>query len=192
MRCAEVVANVRGDEHPERTRSGQCLAVSWRWHAHIFQGWYELHCIRRAPWRPPAPSADTAAPLHPASPANTLKTLRISPFAAPRRPVGRFFPTVAFLARRLHLAGCGVRVVTSFALTLRPSPGVGAYRRPPVWRAVVRPARYFFMGCKRLRRLQRARLERLRPRRRFFDGPKLPAAISAAWFLAAKHLPVDW
>jgi hypothetical protein len=35
--------------------------------------------------------------------------------------------------------------IPSFALT--PTGG-SAYRRPPVWRAVVRPARYFLMGPK--------------------------------------------
>ena len=59
---------------------------------------------RRAPWRPPVPSSGTAAPLQPARPANTLKTLRISPFSAPRWRAGRFFPAMAFLARRLQSA----------------------------------------------------------------------------------------
>jgi hypothetical protein len=44
----------------------------------------------------------------------------------------------------------------------------------------------------RLRRFSRARLERCHPRHRLFDGLKLPAAISAAWFLVAKSRPVDY
>ena len=47
--------------------------------------------------------------------------------------------------------------IPSFALT--PTGG-SAYRRPPVWRAVVRPARYFFTGRNCLRQFRRARLGR--------------------------------
>jgi hypothetical protein len=54
------------------------------------------------------------------------------------------------------------------------STGDSAYRRPPVWRAVVRPARYFFMGPKTASPL-RANASRARSARR-----------QKAWFLPAK------
>jgi hypothetical protein len=64
----------------------------------------------------------------------------------------------------------------SFALT--PTGG-SAYRRPPVWRAVVRPARYFLMGPKSPSAL-RPSASRERSGRR-----------QKAWFLPAKSGPVE-
>jgi hypothetical protein len=62
--------------------------------------------------------------------------------------------------------------IPSFALA--PTMGGSAYRRPPVWRAVVRPARYFFIGRNCLRQFRRAHC-----RARWVRQQK-------AWFLPAK------
>ena len=54
--------------------------------------------------------------------------------------------------RRFWHVGC-IRPIAGWAVTVsRLAPekcGDCAYRRPPVWRAVVRPARYFFLESKK-------------------------------------------
>ena len=52
------------------------------------------------------------------------------------------------LARPLHLGSCGYVACDypiEFAAVARAAVATSFYRRPPVWRAVVRPARYFFV-----------------------------------------------
>jgi hypothetical protein len=90
---------------------------------------------------------------------NVLKTIANLADATLQAVSVGFFPARRVLACVLHsVRGGGGQVVKpSFALT--PTGG-SAYRRPPVWRAVVRPARYFFTGRNCLRQFRRARLGR--------------------------------
>jgi len=76
-----------------------------------------------------------------------------------RRRAQDFFPR----ARPWHVCciQCEAGEVRSFKPSFALTPtGGSAYRRPPVWRAVVRPARYFLWGRSRLRRFGRAHLGR--------------------------------
>ena len=125
-------------------------------HRHIFQGRYELQrrffAMKAVRWGGRT-AAESSALQHKSHPLlNALKSITNWPSGQCR---GRIF----FRPRQPWHVGCiparsGTRVasfacdlLTSFALTpLRD--GGSAYRRPPVWRAVVRPARYFFIRQK--------------------------------------------
>jgi hypothetical protein len=102
-----------------------------------------------ASWRDPTAalrvSTCRASPQRAPRASNILKTIANLADATLQAVPAGFFSARWVLACVLHSvrSGGGQVVIPSFALT--PTGG-SAYRRPPVWRAVVRPARYFFMA----------------------------------------------
>ena len=117
---------------------------------------------------------------------NVLKTIANLADATLQAVSVGFFPARRVLACVLHsVRGGGGQVVKpSFALT--PTGG-SAYRRPPVWRAVVRPARYFFMGLNCLCQFRRAHLGR-----DGCAGKKRGFCLRKAGLLGARALSADF
>ena len=164
MRCAALEPTLRR-AYPYRACSdpsatlNRVRVASLGAPAHIFHRLYDLHTNtpgnggggsrrRRGRagglatgmrWVYAGKSSETAGKLLPAP----RVRCRAAIFTATGAP-GVFVALKGAQARRLRVA-CRLRTVSSCRRVLERQP----YRRPPVWRAVVRPARYFFV-CSRV------------------------------------------